>query len=58
MAATWRKVRWFRLSIRALLTPAKAIDITPATCIAIVNAISNRLKVQFANGSPPLNDSF
>ena len=34
------------------LTPAKAIDITPPTRIAIVNAISDRSQVQFSNGSP------
>src|SRR5215813_1172289 len=57
MAATWRKGSWFQLSIRArILTPAKAINITPATCIAIVNAISDSPQVQFSKWSPPLND--
>ena len=32
--------------------PRQAIDITPPTRIAIVNAISDRSQVQFSNGSP------
>jgi len=60
MAATWRKARWFRLSIRArILTPAKAINIMLAPCIAIVNAINDRPQVQLSNGSASsLTDSF
>jgi len=36
-------VRRFRLSIRArMFNPRKAINIMPAPCMAIVNAISDR----------------